>query len=239
MSSHSDTNTFFAGVAAQFTQLVLLELSFCLPLPDGTLAAPDIHLSSLTFLHLRDLRLTNNAAPRLALDAAHLPQLRALTVQGPVQAHTLQTLQLQLPLLLALRLDGYFLQGIWALAACLSEYACPRLRALSVKDVRFSNEARPCALVLDLPWVERFQLSGSGVTHLELRAPPPDGAPSGALQQTGGLHAAAGRGAACFGRRRRRRRCGGDRARCHAACACAPQGRMRGCEQVASDLDSQ
>lgn len=168
----------FAAIHAQFTKLALLEL--CVHGPDGCEAGEvGWDLSSFTFPHLRDLIVTNNLVSRLVLDDAHYPQLRSLHVEATAQLDLLNELQLQLSCLLVLKLEGGSLESASALAACLSHTACPRLRHFSAVGT-FLRDSIPlfgsdpdsrCELVLDMPWLEHFELQDVGVKRVELRAP--------------------------------------------------------------------
>ncbi|MEW5301772.1 MAG: hypothetical protein WDW36_004610 [Sanguina aurantia] len=182
------------AIQAQFSRLVLLEI--CLPIADTADLPSGVDLSSLTWPHLRELRLINCAATRLVLDEVHYPQLRKLHVRLAVQLRTAQQLRLQLPLLLALELENACLDHTSALAACLSHTACPRLRRFSAVRVLFRDGRSVCPTMsgLDMPWMEHFELQDARVTSLALRAPPADGAAPGVLQP-GGRDTAAGWGA--------------------------------------------
>lgn len=158
-----------AAIQATFHNLVVLRLR--LHLPDDVQPEGDLDLCSLTFPNLRELTMTNNLADRLVFDEAHYPQLRTLHTERTCTTLMLQGLQLQLPKLLTLELEGACLENVRALTNCLSAAACPRLRRFSAVDIRFLMSPGPEEMVLDLPWVEYFEIQDSTLTLLELRAP--------------------------------------------------------------------
>ncbi|MEW5304850.1 MAG: hypothetical protein WDW36_007431 [Sanguina aurantia] len=160
-----------AAAALQATFLNLVVLRLRLHLPGDVQPEGDLDLCSLTFPNLRELTMTNNLADRLVLDEAHYPQLRALRTERTCRTLMLQGLQLQLPKLLALELEGACLGSVRALTDCLSAAACPRLRRFRAVDVRFLVSPGPVEMVLDLPWVEHVEIQDSTLTLLELRAP--------------------------------------------------------------------
>lgn len=145
-----------------------MHLSDDAPQPPG-----NTDLASLSFPHLRELRLTNNVVDRLVFDEAHYPQLRRLLVERTADTGCMvYELQLQLPHLLTFELEGVYLPSLNALSACLSTAACPRLRRFSAVSVDYHSEGdAPSEMNVDGPWLERFEIQQMELTMLTLRAP--------------------------------------------------------------------
>lgn len=128
-------------------------------------------LSLLAFPHLHHLRLRNYPFKSLSLQSAYYPQLRKLVVQRSRQPTATQKLQLQLPHLLTLELESVKLKNSAILEACLCVSACPRLRRFLAFNLMFEPNGWEHRLVVDMPWMQEFELEETDIGALELRAP--------------------------------------------------------------------
>lgn len=155
----------YAVIQADFSNLLRLDLrTNCFY---GQRIPPrHMDLSSLTFPNLRELRLLYDVTDSLVLDGAHYPQLQQLTILNGGSLKVYQQLVLNLPNLLNLSLNDVVLEDTTVLEACFS--ACPRLRSFRAIHTGFLKQPR--VLNLDLPVLQRFEVSQSDLSQLTLRA---------------------------------------------------------------------